>query len=155
MKRIWTHLLALAMTGFCSCYADALSFENVPLDTQVNAKLTPKRDPLDKIEEPKKVVKPISYAGLWHIKPGKTTCPREIDDFKVMIKDNKIDTVVGMTVEGRMLEKGAFQMTAQSKYWSIEFKGVLKEAGGQANWIRKNKPDGQCTGSVQIVRLKS
>ena len=133
-------------------YLNASSlFKDVPLDQQVDSKIPGKRDPLYKIEKKKK----ISYEGLWNVKPVSTSCAKDIDGFKIKINGQKIDTIVGMTVNGSLKTNGDFQMKAQSQFWSIDFKGTLKEGSGKAEWVRKILPSGECAGVVTLERSKT
>ncbi len=133
--------------------------EQIPLDRQVDKKLPQKQDPLypktvPEKPKPKIVKKTISYNGVWLVNGTTDSCKNKINSFKVRISGKDISTIVGMNLEGTIQGDGEFEMSARSRYWLITFKGTLKEKSGSGKWVKVDNNKGQCSGNVNMVRVK-
>ncbi|MGH1352386.1 MAG: hypothetical protein ACRBBN_16485 [Methyloligellaceae bacterium] len=155
-------LLLLAFLCFYS-QSHAQTAAGIPLDKQVDLGLPQKSDPLT----PKKpVVKPpqkkpdekvsekkTSYDGLWLVTRISDDCKSRIGDFKIRITDNEISTVIGMSIKGRMLSGGKFEMNAKSPYWIIKFNGKLDKKSGFGKWEKIDTKNNSCRGSIGLTQL--
>ncbi len=142
-------------------YADTAA--GIPLDKQVDLNLPQKSDPLTKkaplvkppVKKPDDKVskKKLSYDGLWLVTRISDDCKSRIGDFKIRITGEEISTVIGMSVKGRMLSSGMFEMNAKSQYWVIKFSGTLSEKTGFGKWMKVDTQNNSCSGSIGLTHL--